>query len=100
MSLTLKQKQDTRDELLDNFNKSGLSIQKVADDLGTSVKYIQELFKLEPKRLEDTWILRNYLIEKVREVNKTPTPFTALAADYHNIWFLDARYIDGKKIIE
>ena len=100
MSLSKKQEDDTRRELLDNYNKAGLSIHEIAADLGTTEDYIVQLMRLEPKRLEDTWILKNYLIDKVREAGKTPTAFTALAGDYHVIWFLDPDYIDGKKIID
>ena len=94
----MQQKENTKRELLENFEKSGLTVRQVADALGTDEEYIGQLFRLEPRRYEDTWILKNYLCEKVREKGKTPTAFTALAGDYHKIWFLDPSYIDGKKI--
>ena len=98
MSLTKKQEDDTRRELRANYDKAGVSIQQIAEDLGTSQEYIVQLLRLKPRKLEDTWILKNYLIEKVKEAGKTPTPFTALGGDYHVIWFLNENYIDGKKI--
>ncbi len=98
MSLTYEQEENTRLELKSNYEKAKISIKQIALDLGTTEKYIQELFELKPKKLEDTWILKNYLIEKVKEKGLTPTPFSALKADYHIIWFLDSKYIDGKKI--
>ena len=98
MSLTKKQLNDTGRELRENLDKSGLSIEQVAADLATSSEYIEQLLRLEPRRYEDTWILKNYLLDKVREAGKTPTEFTALAGDYRIIWFLDADYIDRKKI--
>ena len=98
MSLSAKQQDDTRRELRENFDKSGLDISTVAADLGTTEDYIEQLLRLEPRRLEDTWILKNYLLEKVEEAGKTPTKFTALAGNYKIIWFLDSHYIDGKKI--
>ena len=98
MSLTAQQEEDTRNELRENFIKAGVTVPEVAEDLGTTEDYIVQLMRLEPKHLEDTWILKNYLIEKVREAGETPTPFTALGGDYHVIWFLDADYIDGKQI--
>ncbi len=100
MSLSDKQKDDTRFELKENLIKSGVDIPAIAADLGTSEDYIEQLLRLEPKRLEDTWILKNYLIAKVKEAGKQPTPFTALGGDYHVIWFLNAGYIDGKIIKE
>jgi len=98
MSLSAKQIDDTRRELRENLDKAGLKIQEVATDLGTTEEYIMQLLRLEPKRLEDTWILKNYLTDKVRKAGKTPTAFTALGGDYHVIWFLDSEYIDGGKI--
>ena len=99
MSLSPKQMDDTRRELKENLEKSGVDIHKIAFDLGTTVDYIEQLLRLEPKRLEDTWILKNYLLDKVSEAGETPTAFTALGGDYHIIWFLNAKYIDGGKII-
>ena len=98
MSLTIEQEEATRKELRANFEKSGVTLQQTADDLGTSIEYIEQLMRLEPKRYEDTWILKNYLCDKVREAGDTPTAFTALGGDYRKIWFLNAEYIDGKKI--
>ena len=98
MSLSAKQIDDTRRELRENLDKAGVKIQEAAADLGTTEEYIMQLLRLEPKRLEDTWILKNYLIEKVRKAGKTPTAFTALGGDYHVIWFLNSEYIDGGKI--
>ena len=98
MSLSAKQIDDTRRELRENLDKAGVKIHDVAIDLGTTQEYILQLLRLEPKRLEDTWILKNYLIDKVRKAGKPPTVFTALGGDYHVIWFLDSEYIDGKKI--
>ena len=98
MSLSKKQIDDTRNELRENLEKSGVDIHKIAVDLGTTEDYIEQLLRLEPRRLEDTWILKNYLLEKVSEAGEIPTKFTALAGNYHFIWFLDSKYIDGKKI--
>ena len=98
MSLTKQQLQDTERELRDNLDKSGLSVEQAAADLATTPEYIEQLLRLEPRRYEDTWILKNYLCDKVREAGKTPTAFTALGGDYRYIWFLNAGYIDGKKI--
>ena len=98
MSLSAKQIENTRRELRENLDKAGVKIHDAATDLGTTQEYIMQLLRLEPKRLEDTWILKNYLIDKVRKAGKTPTAFTALGGDYHVIWFLNSEYIDGGKI--
>ena len=98
MSLSKKQEDDTRRELRENLARSGVDIAQAAADLGTTREYLERVMRLDERRLEDAWILRNYLIEKVREAGGTPTPFTALAADHHIIPFLNSAYIDGKKI--
>lgn len=98
MSLSKQQKEDTRRELCENLERASVEIADIARDLGTSERYIGELLALEPRRLEDTWILRNYLLEAVRERGGEPVPFTALAGDWHNYWFLDGAYIDRGRI--
>ena len=98
MTLSDKQLRDTARELSDNMAKAGVSLERTAADLGTTPDYIDQLLHMNPRKLEDTWILKNYLIEKAREAGKEPTPFTALGGDYHVIMFLNDRYIDGKRI--
>ena len=98
MSLTLKQKTDTKRELRENFEKSGLTLQQIADDLDTTAEYIGQLLHLRPVSHDHTWILRNYLYEKVKEAGKTPTEFTALKGSHKDYWFLNSDYIDGGKI--
>lgn len=94
MSLTIKQQEDTHKELTENLLKSGLSIQTIANDLQTTEEYIEDLIHLFSNRVEDVWILRNYLIKKVQENGETITEFTALDGDWRNYWFLDTNYID------
>lgn len=98
MSLTREQEDNTRRELQENFEKSGVTIEQAAADLDTTPAYIRQLLRLEPVRHDHTWILRNYLLEKVRENGKTPTSFTALKGDAHDYWFLDGDYVDRGKI--
>ena len=99
MSLTIKQQDDTRRELLDNFEKTGLTAEQVAADLATTPEYIEQLLRLEPKQHDHTWILRNYLYEKVKQAGKTPTEFTALKGSHRNYWFLNAEFIENGKIM-
>ena len=98
MSLTPAQEDATRRELNLNFDLSGLTTKQIAEDLETSEEYIRELLALRPRRYDDTWILKNYLLKKVREQGKEPVPFTVLKANPHHIWFLDGNYIDRGKI--
>lgn len=99
MSLTIKQQDDTRRELRENFEKSGLAVEEVAADLATTPEYIEQLFRLESKSHDHTWILRNYLYEKVKAGGKTPTEFTALKGSHRNHWFLNADVIERGKIM-
>ncbi len=71
---------------------------RISRDLLTSQKYIKQLFELNPTHLEDTWILRNYLIEVLNEKSIEITPFTALVGKSENYWFLDSNYINKKVI--
>ena len=95
MSLTLKQQEDTKRELKENFEKAGLSLAQVAADLRTSPEYIDQILQLKSRRHDDTWILKNYLYEKVKKVGKVPADYTALLGNCRNYWFLDAAYIEA-----
>lgn len=98
MSLTEKQIENTKHELNENFKKSGLTIEKIAGDLNTTPEYVEQLFDLNPNRLEDPWILKNYLIKVLSEKSIEITPFTALAGDCERHWFLDSDYINNMVI--
>ena len=98
MSLSFKQKTDTRKELLENLRRSGLGAGEVAMAIQTTEKYVHDLLALKPRRSEDIWILRNFLINAVLERGMEPMPFTALQGDWHDYWFLDGDYIDRGRI--
>lgn len=98
MSLNAQQMQATRDELQANFALTGLTKAQVADDLGISSTKLDHLFDLTQQSLNDPWILRNYLIEKVEADGKTPVPFTALSGDWHRYWFLNSAVIDRREM--
>lgn len=95
MSLTIQQKENTKRELRENLQKSGLTYAEVAADLQTSEAYLQELMALRPRRLDDPWILGKYLYEKAKEAGAAPTEYTALRGSPRNYWFLDADYIEA-----
>ena len=67
MSLSFKQKADTRKELKENLRRSGLEVRQIAAALQTTEKYIEDLLALKPRRSDDIWILRNFLIHEVLE---------------------------------
>ncbi|APX71765.1 DUF2316 family protein [Companilactobacillus allii] len=99
MSLTNEQRVSTVREFHENLEISGLTFTQMADDLGTTAKVIEDILNLNVEKIEDPWILRNYLIKKIISLNKEPVPFTALAGDYHDYWFLNSKLIDKEKVV-
>lgn len=98
MTLNAQQMDNTRNELHTNFVLSGLTKEQVASDLNISTTKLDNLFNLTQQSLDDPWILRNYLLEKVEEAGETPVPFTALGGDWHRHWFLNSRAIDKRQM--
>ena len=98
MSLLFKQRADTRKELQENLRRSGLGAGEVSMAIQTTEKYIHDLLALKPRKPDDLWILRNFLIHSVLEKGMEPMPFTALKGDWHDYWFLDGDYIDRGSI--
>lgn len=98
MSLNPQQILNTKNELQENFIRSGLTKVQIASDLQISQTKLDRLFNLTQQALEDPWILRNYLIEKVEENEQTPVEFTALKGDWHQYWFLDTGAIDRREM--
>ncbi|KAA9298939.1 MULTISPECIES: DUF2316 family protein [Aerococcus] len=94
MSLTQSQREETKQALKAAFKKTGLSKQELADILETSESYLDQVFQLQGQRLEDAWILKNYLNTYLNEHGQEPVPFQALGGDYHDYWFLDADLIE------
>lgn len=99
MTLTEAEMERTRPELKSNFKKSGLTVEEVANDLKTTPEYIEELLELKPNRIEDPWILRNYLTDVLNEKSIEVTPFTVLVGRSERVWFLDSDYINNGEII-
>ncbi len=98
MSLTREEQVNTIKEFKANFDLLNKSIEEVANDLNTLPKYISDLVVLRARRIEDPWILRNYLLKELKDNSIDPIPFTTLKGDWHHYWFLDAKYIDNGKI--
>lgn len=99
MSLTKEQIKNTREEFQKNIKLSGLSLTQIALDLHTDVSTLKNIIDLNTTSIENPWILKNYLNNKIKNLNKTPIPFSALIGDYHNYWFLDSIKIDEGKIL-
>ncbi|GAX01582.1 DUF2316 family protein [Secundilactobacillus silagei] len=98
MSLNPQQITNTKNELQANFELSGLTRKQVASDLQISLTKLDHLMTLTQESLNDPWILRNYLIEKVEDKGEKPVPFTALTGDWHRHWFLNSHLIDARQM--
>jgi hypothetical protein len=98
MSLNNYQVAATKQEFQKNLELSNLSISEIANDLHTTVTTIENTLALNVYRIEDPWIVKNYLEEKIIAQGKKPIPFTALTGDYHHHWFLNAKRIDQRKL--
>ncbi|MDH6364660.1 hypothetical protein M2139_001647 [Enterococcus sp. PF1-24] len=98
MSLSPRQMVDTRKQFRQNFKLADLSLDEIAADLYTTPNMISEILNLKVDRLEDPWILKIYLEDRITQQGLVPVPFTALSHDYHQLWFLDSHYIDEMRI--
>ncbi|MBV7391453.1 MULTISPECIES: DUF2316 family protein [Enterococcus] len=97
MSLNQTEQQQTIDDLKRNFTLSGLTLEQVANDLMTTPARIENILNLKIESIEEPWILRNYLTEKLAEIGKK-AEFTVLVGDYHRLWFLNSQKIDHRLI--
>ncbi|ANK59553.1 DUF2316 family protein [Loigolactobacillus backii] len=98
MSLNPQQIKNTINELHENFVRSGLTKEQVASDLNISMTKLDHLFSLTQQSMDDPWILRNYLNDKVADNGQEPVPYSALVGDWHQYWFLNTRAIDKGEI--
>ncbi|MBL1225735.1 DUF2316 family protein [Enterococcus sp. BWR-S5] len=98
MSLSREQREQTIKEFEKNTAMTELTREQIALDLGTTTEKLERIMQLASGSLEEPWIVRNYLIEKISDLGKEPVPFSALKGDHHMYWFLDAEKIDQKKI--
>ena len=93
----LEQKQ-TKYELRENFELTDLTLKDIAEQIGATPEYVEQLFELRSHRIEDPWILRNVILNRLEQLGIEPIPFSKLAGDWHDYWFLDGTYIDEGRI--
>ena len=99
MSLSTAQKQATRREFAENLRRLNLTPQDIAAALDTTPRRIEDIIALKNvRRLEDAWVIRRYLLERAAQAGIELTPFTALAGDPADYWFLDAARIDRMEL--
>ncbi|SFR67656.1 hypothetical protein SAMN05428970_0249 [Agromyces sp. CF514] len=79
MSLNEAEMRRTSTELVGNFELTGLSLDQVAADLGFTPTRVHHAMHLDgPTDPVDTWLLRDYLVQAVRDAGRDPIPFTIL----------------------
>ena len=93
MSLTAIERVHTKKELAANFKLANVSKKKAANDLGTTPQHLTAVLELHGDRIEEPWILRNYLNQKIHAQNLQPIPYSKLQGDPATYWFLDAAFI-------
>lgn len=97
MSLTYEEQQMTREDIARAMADLGITPEQAAAALGTTPQNLRRVMRLDIHRLEDPWVLRNYLLDQAAEQH-VPVTFRVLNRDYHRLWFLDAAYIDRGRI--
>ena len=97
MSLTYEQQIATKKELRQALALAGLSLEQVAEELGTSIQKVSQTLELNCA-IENPWVLKEFLADKARELGKEPVEFTALRGDYRDYWFLNRKTIEKRKM--
>ncbi|KRM43077.1 DUF2316 family protein [Lentilactobacillus parafarraginis] len=100
MSLNAEQTDTTRHELQENFELSGVSLAEAAADLKTSAKHLSQVLSLNPTRIEEPWVLKNYLDAKIQAAGKQPVAYTALVGDPKDYWFLSDQFIKAGRLLQ
>lgn len=89
MSLNESERAQTARELRENFQKSGLTLDQVASELGVSPGQIDQALDLSGHPAS-TWKLRDFLQAAVLRNGQTPTDYSVLTEaqrDNARAWF-------------
>ncbi|WP_062460928.1 DUF2316 family protein [Demequina soli] len=79
MSLTRTEVARTGRELAANLERSGITREQAADDLGFSARRLTETLRVGPASdPADVWLLRDYLDRAIRERGDIPQAWTVL----------------------
>lgn len=98
MSLTPDERAATINELSQNFDLAGVSLSQAADELHTTTDHLRQVLNLQVTRIEEPWILRNYLVSIILDQGKEPYPFSKLNGDPSRYPFLDDQFIQRGKL--
>lgn len=94
MLLTGDEAAATKQELQSNFDLSGITLEMAAADLKSTPEHIQDVMNLTNCRVEEPWVLRNYLIKIILSQEKEPHSFSKLMGDPKRFNFLNNKFID------
>lgn len=98
MSLTADEIAATIDELQRNFDLANVSLETAAADLHTTPVHLKQVLNLKVTRIEEPWILRNYLVRVILDHEKEPYPFSKLTGNPRRYQFLNHQFIQAGKL--
>ena len=90
MSLNAEQLARTRRELGANLTVTGLTREQVTVDLDLTAERLAAVLDGGPSDPVDAWLLRDYLLQAVRDTGGGPVPFTVLTSGNRikaRMWF-------------
>lgn len=88
MSLTYSQQKATIREFQEAVMRSNLTIQEIAGDFKTSQKRIDAILNLQPLGIEEPWILKEYLNEKITDQGQFTSEVYGVTWRLSPIWLL------------
>ncbi|WP_283678327.1 DUF2316 family protein [Lentilactobacillus sp. Marseille-Q4993] len=100
MTLTPEEQSNTRIELQRNFDLADITLADAARDLNTTPEHVDDVLKLHSRRIEEPWVLKNYLNRIIKDNGDTPYPYSKLAGSPMLHMFLDQKYIRRGKLDE
>ncbi|MFJ4717388.1 DUF2316 family protein [Streptomyces sp. NPDC088785] len=78
MSLTTEERRRTAGELRTNLARTGHGERRVADALEWTADRLTRTLGVEGADPVDVWLLRDHLVQAVRDAGGEPAPFTVL----------------------
>ncbi len=98
MSLNRIERRNTKEEFTQNIKLCGLTNAQLATKLNVTENKLESVLELQSTHIEDPWIVVEFLKNYARVNDLKLIPFSKLAGDYNNYWFLDLAYISKGQI--
>ncbi len=99
MSLNAIERRNTRNEFTKNIKLIGETTESLATRLAISESCLIEIISLNGSKIEDPWIVRNYILDYANQNNIQLIPFSKLKGQASDYFFLDSGYIKSGRII-